>query len=116
MSGQIWFDGRWWRTPKRNRWNPFAGLGAEQELRHLRAEMGMVFQLFNVFPHLTAAQNVMLGLTRVRHMSKKEAYQRASAQLERVGLRTRSTPTRRSSPAVRSSASRSLGRWRSSRR
>ena len=47
----LWFDGRWWRTPKRNRWNPFAGLGAEQELRHLRGEMGMVFQLFNVFPH-----------------------------------------------------------------
>ena len=86
-EGQIWFDGRWWQTPKRNRWNPFAGLGAEQELRHLRAEMGMVFQLFNVFPHLTSAQNVMLGLTGVRHMSKKEAYQRASAQLERVGLR-----------------------------
>jgi len=85
-EGRIWFDGRWWRTPKRNRWNPFAGLGAEQELRHLRGEMGMVFQLFNVFPHLTAAQNVMLGLTRVRHLSKKEAYQRASAQLERVGL------------------------------
>ena len=42
--------------------------------------MGMVFQLFNVFPHLTAAQNVMLGLPRVRHLSKKEAYQRASAQ------------------------------------
>jgi polar amino acid transport system ATP-binding protein len=86
-EGRIWFDGRWWRTPKRNPWNPFAGLGAEHELRHLRAEMGMVFQLFNVFPHLTAAQNVMLGLMRVRRMSRKEAYARAKAQLERVGLR-----------------------------
>jgi glutamine transport system ATP-binding protein len=86
-DGRIWFDGRWWRTPKRNPWNPFAGMSAEHELRHLRAEMGMVFQLFNVFPHLTAAQNVMLGLMRVRGMSKKEAYERARAQLQRVGLR-----------------------------
>jgi polar amino acid transport system ATP-binding protein len=86
-EGRIWFDGSWWRTPKRNPWNPFAGLRAEHELRHLRAEMGMVFQLFNVFPHLTAAQNVMLGLVRVRGMSRKEAYGRARAQLERVGLR-----------------------------
>ncbi len=72
-EGRIWFDGRWWQTPKRNAWNPFAGLGAEQQLRHLRAEMGMVFQLFNVFPHLTAVENVMLGLRRVRSLSKKEA-------------------------------------------
>ena len=85
-EGRIWFDGRWWQTPKRNAWNPFAGLGAEQQLRHLRAEMGMVFQLFNVFPHLTAVENVMLGLRRVRSLSKKEARERATAQLGRVGL------------------------------
>jgi polar amino acid transport system ATP-binding protein len=85
-EGRIWFDGRWWRTPKRNAWNPIAGMGTEHELRHLRAEMGMVFQLFNVFPHQTAAQNVMLGLVRVRGMSKKDAYKRARDQLQRVGL------------------------------
>ena len=39
---------------------------SERELAPIRAETGMVFQLFNLFPHLTAAENVMLGLSKVR--------------------------------------------------
>ena len=51
----------------------------ERDLAKMRAETGMVFQSFNLFPHLTAAQNVMLGLTKVRGKDQKEA--RASAVL-----------------------------------
>jgi polar amino acid transport system ATP-binding protein len=49
----------------------------------------MVFQRFNLFPHLTALGNVMLGLTEVRGRSKAEAREVASAILERVGLADR---------------------------
>jgi polar amino acid transport system ATP-binding protein len=58
----------------------------ERELSRIRADIGMVFQLFNLFPHLTAAQNVMLGLTKVRGKSKQEAQEIASHWLTRVGL------------------------------
>src|SRR5574340_339218 len=69
-------DGR--RRPRRDR-----------ELARIRAATGMVFQLFYLFPHLTAAQNVMLGLRKVRRMSKVEARARALSWLERVGLGNR---------------------------
>jgi ABC-type polar amino acid transport system ATPase subunit len=63
----------------------------ERELAHQRSEIGMVFQRFNLFPHLTALGNVMLGLTEVRHRTKGEASQIAGDILERVGLGTRAT-------------------------
>jgi polar amino acid transport system ATP-binding protein len=59
------------------------------ELARIRADIGMVFQLFNLFPHLTALENVMLGLTRVRGMPKAEARARAEHWLARVGLSDR---------------------------
>ena len=46
----------------------------------------MVFQRFNLFPHLTALHNVMIGLTEVRHMSEADARAAAKEMLERVGL------------------------------
>ena len=46
---------------------------SERELALLRAETGMVFQLFYLFPHLTAAENVMLGLRKVRGIRKAQA-------------------------------------------
>src|SRR5271170_3295727 len=58
----------------------------ERELARIRADTGMVFQLFNLFPHLTAAENVMLGLRKVRRMSKREARGVAEHWLSRVGL------------------------------
>ena len=58
----------------------------EGELAGQRSDIGMVFQRFNLFPHLTALGNVMLGLTEVRHRSKSEARSIADAMLERVGL------------------------------
>ncbi len=52
----------------------------------LRAEVGMVFQLFNLFPHLTALQNITLAQEKVRKRSKGEATETARRLLERVGL------------------------------
>ncbi len=58
----------------------------ETDLARMRAETGMVFQSFNLFPHLTAAENVMLGLTKVRRKPKQEAREIAEHWLKRVGL------------------------------
>jgi len=58
----------------------------EHELARIRAGTGMVFQLFNLFPHLTAAENVMLGLRKVRRMGKRQARELAEHWLSRVGL------------------------------
>jgi polar amino acid transport system ATP-binding protein len=58
----------------------------ERELATIRADLGMVFQLFNLFPHLTAIENVMLGLRKVRRMAKDEARAVARQWLDRVGL------------------------------
>lgn len=59
----------------------------ERDLARMRAETGMVFQLFNLFPHLTAAQNIMLGLTKVRKLGTAEARDKAMHWLGRVGLK-----------------------------
>jgi polar amino acid transport system ATP-binding protein len=59
---------------------------SERELATIRADLGMVFQLFNLFPHLTAIENVMLGLRKVRRMAKDEARAVARQWLDRVGL------------------------------
>jgi ABC-type polar amino acid transport system ATPase subunit len=59
---------------------------AKADLDLLRAETGMVFQQFNLFPHLTVLGNVTLALRKVRGMSKDEADAVAMRQLERVGI------------------------------
>ena len=51
-----------------------------------RAMTGMAFQQFNLFPHLTALQNVTLGLLKVKKMPKDEAVALAEKWLDRVGL------------------------------
>ncbi len=61
----------------------------ERDLARSRAETGMVFQMFYLFPHLTALQNVMLGLRRVRRLSKAAAREAAHRWLDRVGLAER---------------------------
>ncbi|HSB70668.1 MAG TPA: amino acid ABC transporter ATP-binding protein [Candidatus Methylomirabilis sp.] len=58
----------------------------DRELAKIRADIGMVFQLFNLFPHLTALENVMLGLRKVRGLSATEARRVAEQWLGRVGL------------------------------
>jgi polar amino acid transport system ATP-binding protein len=55
-------------------------------LRRLRQEIGIVFQHYNLFPHLTVERNVTLALTVVKQMSRDEAHQVAQRVLRQVGL------------------------------
>ena len=60
--------------------------GTGVQLSRVRSAVGMVFQLFNLFPHKTALQNIMLGPVKVLGLSRDEAKRRALRLLERVGL------------------------------
>ena len=65
------------------------GVELNNDLRNLekiRSEVGIVFQQFNLFPHLTVRRNLTLAPTRVRKMSKFDADQLAESLLERVGI------------------------------
>jgi general L-amino acid transport system ATP-binding protein len=65
------------------------GIELSNDVRNIaaiRSEIGMVFQSFNLFPHLTCLQNVTLGPIRVRKTSREEAEQQAMQLLERVGI------------------------------
>ena len=57
-----------------------------REVAAKRRDIGMVFQCFNLFPHMTAAQNIMHAPVLVRSESRKAARERAAQLLERVGL------------------------------
>jgi len=72
-GGEIWVDG------KRLTHN-------SKDINAVRAEVGMVFQQFNLFPHLTTLENVMLAQRVVRKRDRNEAERVARAQLERVGI------------------------------
>lgn len=61
-----------------------------RELAKLRADVGMVFQQFNLFPHKTIKDNVTLGPIKVRRMKKSEAEERAMQLLDRVGIANQS--------------------------
>ncbi len=72
-EGEIWFDGRLITDPRTN-------------INEIRTHMGMVFQQFNLFPHLTILQNITLAPVEMKLMDKTEAKERAMQLLERVGL------------------------------
>ncbi|MBX8802025.1 amino acid ABC transporter ATP-binding protein [Pseudochrobactrum asaccharolyticum] len=61
-------------------------VGRGKNLAKVRAEVGMVFQSFNLFPHLTVLKNVMLAPMRVRGTSANEAARKAHELLARVGI------------------------------
>jgi ABC-type polar amino acid transport system ATPase subunit len=73
QSGEIWIDGIRLDHQKTN-------------IRAVRAEVGIVFQSFNLFPHLTALRNVMLAPRVVRKRLEAEVRQAAVAMLTKVGL------------------------------
>jgi len=62
---------------------------SKTDINSLRAEVGFVFQQFNLYPHLTALQNITLAPIKIRKLAKKEAEVQAMALLERVGLADR---------------------------
>ena len=57
-----------------------------RNIEKIRSEVGMVFQQFNLFPHLTVLQNITLAQTWVRKRTKREAEEKALSLLERVGI------------------------------
>jgi len=56
------------------------------DINKLRAEIGMVFQQFNLYPHLSVLNNITLAPVKIRNMNKRDADDQAVALLERVGL------------------------------
>ncbi|HEY0187917.1 MAG TPA: amino acid ABC transporter ATP-binding protein [Cellulomonas sp.] len=81
-AGSLVVDGREYGA------DPAPGVPRGNPLQ-LRRTVGMVFQQFNLFPHLTALDNVVLPLRSVRGMKRREAEERAAHDLERVGLLAR---------------------------
>ncbi len=61
-------------------------LSGEANINAVRREIGMVFQRFNLFPHMTVLDNLKLAPKKVRHISDKEATETAMALLDKVGL------------------------------
>lgn len=66
--------------------NKLSVRGSASEVRRLRREAGMVFQQFNLFPQLTALENVMFGPVHTRGTGRKQAHTEAEALLNKVGL------------------------------
>ena len=72
-SGEIWVDNEQINTNKVNK-------------NHVREKMGMVFQHFNLFPHLTVLQNITLAPVMLKIQTKEQAEGQAMQLLERIGL------------------------------
>jgi len=85
-AGRLWVDGE--MVGYRQDGDRLLTL-SEKEIAAGRSAIGMVFQRFNLFPHMTAAQNIMLAPMKVRGVGRKEAKQRAGELLEQVGLADR---------------------------
>lgn len=82
-SGLVWVGGECLYHERRG--EEFVK-ASQAHIRKVRGQVGMVFQHFNLFPHLNAVENVAIGPTRVLGLSKAEARRRAAELLERVGL------------------------------
>ena len=75
-SGEVYFEGR-------------DITGAGKHINEIRAKMGMVFQNFNLFPHLTVRRNITLAPIELGLMTREEADAKADALLDRIGLRNK---------------------------
>ena len=78
-AGHVWLEGREVHYHRK------------KDLYAFRSQVGMIFQDFNLFDHLTALDNVSIALRKVKKFSKKEARERAEHELARVGLADRTT-------------------------
>jgi polar amino acid transport system ATP-binding protein len=85
-SGRLWVDGH--LVGYRERGGKLHEL-RDREVSAQRRDIGMVFQRFNLFPHMTALENVAEAPVHVKRVAKKQARGRAAELLERVGLRDR---------------------------
>ncbi len=72
-QGEIWFEGKEITDPK-------------ADINKIRQKMGMVFQNFNLFPHMTVRENITFAPVKLKIMNKSEADQKAEDLLQRVGL------------------------------
>ncbi|MBQ3081823.1 MAG: amino acid ABC transporter ATP-binding protein [Clostridia bacterium] len=72
-AGEIYIDGEIINAPKVN-------------VNRIRQKMGMVFQQFNLFPHLTIMENITLAPVKLKKMTKEEAIKKGEELLQRVGL------------------------------
>ncbi len=72
-GGEIWFEGQ-------------NITSKETDIHALRQKMGMVFQQFNLFPHLTVLENITLAPVRLKLQSPQQAQEKAKSLLERIGL------------------------------
>ncbi|MEW6630838.1 MAG: amino acid ABC transporter ATP-binding protein [Pseudomonadota bacterium] len=78
-GGEVWLDGVQVNQPLR-------GQAFERHINSVRQQMGMVFQHFNLFPHLTVLENIAMGPTILKGISKSEAHALAHGLLSKVGL------------------------------
>jgi ABC-type polar amino acid transport system ATPase subunit len=94
-AGSITFLGQTLSREKLPRFSVSERIAYERRLRHFRTNIGMVFQHFNLFPHMTAVDNVAAAPVRVLGLPKQAARQRALEELERVGMgaKARSYPS-----------------------
>jgi ABC-type polar amino acid transport system ATPase subunit len=85
-TGSVTFIGQTLSRENLPRFDVSARMAYEKRLRHFRTQMGMVFQHFNLFPHMTVLDNVAAAPVRVLGLSRADARGRAEAELERVGM------------------------------
>lgn len=85
-GGSIIFEGM---DITKKKYKNAQGKTVKLDIDALRQKMGMVFQHFNLFPHMTILENMVLAPMKVRGMSREEAEKKARALLDRVGLADR---------------------------
>lgn len=85
-KGSIFIDGES-MVPEENK--RISHQAFENRLDYMRTKVGMVFQRFNLFPHMTAIENIAEGLISVKHLKKNIAFGQAQTMIARIGLQDR---------------------------